>query len=62
MVLASSRDFFEIILKITNKAESIVYLSGINRKNLCFIMDYIYLGEVQIYQEEIDSFQMCSKA
>ena len=61
LVLASSSDFFRKILKITNKAESIVYLSGINQKNLNFIMDYIYLGEVQIFQEEIDSFLESAK-
>ena len=56
LVLASSSDFFKRIFRVTKQAESIIYLSGINQKNLNFIMDYIYLGEVQIFQEEIDSF------
>ena len=56
LVLASSSDFFKKIFKVTKQAESIVYLTGINQKNLNFIMEYIYLGEVQIYQEDIDSF------
>lgn len=56
MVLASSSDFLKRIFKVTKQAESIIYLTGINQKNLSFIMDYIYLGEVQIFQEDIDSF------
>ena len=56
LVLASSSDFFKKIFKVTKQAESIIYLTGINQKNLNFIMEYIYLGEVQIYQEDIDSF------
>ena len=56
LVLASSSEFFKKIFKFTKQAESIIYLTGINQKNLGFIMDYIYLGEVQIFQEEIDSF------
>ena len=55
-MLASSSDFFKRIFRVTKQAESIIYLTGINQKNLNFIMDYIYLGEVQIFQEEIDSF------
>ena len=56
LVLASSSEFLKKIFKFTKQAESIIYLTGINQKNLGFIMDYIYLGEVQIFQEEIDSF------
>ena len=61
LVLASSSDFFKRIFKVTKQAESIIYLTGINQKNLSFIMDYIYLGEVQIFQEEIDSFLESAK-
>ena len=56
LVLASSSDFFKKIFKVTKQTESIIYLTGINQKNLGFIMDYIYLGEVKIFQDEIDSF------
>ena len=33
-----------------------IYLSGVNSANLSFILDYIYQGEVQIYQEDLDNF------
>ena len=33
-----------------------LYLSGIHSTNLSLILDYIYQGEVQIYQEHLDSF------
>ena len=33
-----------------------MYLSGVNSLNLGFIHAYIYHGEVNIYQEQLDSF------
>ena len=34
----------------------LLYLSGVTSSNLSFILDYIYQGEVQLYQEQLDSF------
>ena len=31
-------------------------MSGVKAKELNFVMDYIYDGEVQIYQNDLDSF------
>ena len=33
-----------------------LYLSGVNSLNLGFILDYIYYGEVNIYQGQLESF------
>ena len=46
LVLASSSEFFKKIFKFTKQAESIIYLTGINQKNLSFIMDYIWCNQV----------------
>ena len=56
LVLSASSDFFKSILKKTSNPHPIIYLSGINSRDLNFIIDYIYHGEVQIYQEQLDGF------
>ena len=42
VVLAACSDFFKSILKNNNHSNPLIYLSGINSKNLQFVMDYIY--------------------
>ena len=56
VILSSSSDFFNNILKNNSHSHPLLYLSGVSSTNLQFILDYIYLGEVQIFQEQIDSF------
>ena len=56
LVLSSSSKFFKNILKQVNHSNPLIYLSGITSKDLECIVNYIYHGEVQIYQEYIDSF------
>ena len=33
-----------------------IYLSGVESKELNYILDYIYEGEVQLFQEDLDKF------
>ena len=56
LVLSSCSSFFELILKITSTSNSVIYLSGVNTQNLGFMLDYMYQGEVQIFQEQLDDF------
>ena len=56
LVLSACSSFFKTILKKNTHSHPLIYLSGVNSANLCFILDYIYEGEVQIYQEELDNF------
>ena len=56
VVLASCSSFFKSVLRATNTSNPIIYLSGINSQNLGFMLDYMYQGEVQIFQENIDDF------
>ena len=56
VVLSASSEFFKNILKKSQHASPMIYLSGVTAKNLSAFMDYIYQGEVQLYQEELDSF------
>ena len=56
LVLSACSEFFKSILKKTSNPHPLIYLSGINSRNLQFIIDYIYHGEVEIYQEHLDDF------
>ena len=56
LVLSASSIFFKSMLMKNSHSHPMIYLSGINSTNLEFVLDYIYQGEVQIYQEQLDSF------
>ena len=55
-VVLSACSVFRLILKNSSATNSFIYLPGINSQNLEFIMDYIYQGEVMIFQEQLDEF------
>ena len=56
ILLSSCSNMFKFILKENNHANPLLYLGGVSSQNIGFILDYIYYGEVNIYQEELDSF------
>ena len=56
LVLSSSSSFFKHILLNNPHQHPLLYLSGINSIDLNFILDYIYQGEVQLFQEQLDNF------
>ena len=56
ILLSSCSNTFKFILKENSHANPLIYLSGVSSANLGFILDYIYNGEVNLYQEQLDSF------
>ena len=56
ILLSSCSNLFKFILKDNVQANPFLYLSGVSSINLGFILDYIYHGEVNLYQEQLDSF------
>ena len=56
IVLSSCSKTFKFILQGNFHANPILYLSGVNSVNLGFILDYIYCGEVNLFQEQLDNF------
>ena len=56
VVLSASSEFFKGILKKADHAKPMIYLSGVKSTELYSILDYIYEGEVQLYQEDLDKF------
>ena len=56
IVLASSSEYFREILKNNKHSHPMLCLNGVNSQELNFILDYMYNGEVQIFQECLDGF------
>ena len=56
IILSSCSDTFKFILQGNTNAKPLLYLGGVSSINLGFILDYIYHGEVNLFQEQLDSF------
>ena len=57
ILLSSCSKMFKTILKSnTHSGNSLLFLGGVSSMNLGFILDYIYQGEVNLYQEHLDGF------
>ena len=56
VVLSASSDYFKRIFKNNKHQNPFLCLEGISSSDLNNILDYIYNGEVQIYQEHLDRF------
>ena len=61
VVLSASSPFFKNMLRKSQKSHPLVYLSGVHSRDLQFVMDYVYQGQIQIYQDHLDSFMDCAK-
>ena len=55
-ILSACSSFFQSILKNNPHPNPLIYLHGIDSQNLGYILDYIYNGEVQLYQDHLDQF------
>ena len=58
ILLSSCSNTLKFILKDNMHSNPLLYLSGINSVNLGFILDYMYCGEVKLYQEQLDGFRV----
>lgn len=56
VVLSSCSNMFKFILKGHNQSSPLLYVGEVSSVNLGFILDYIYYGEVNIFQDQLDSF------
>ena len=55
-VLASSSPFFRAQLKKHKHPHPLIYMRGIQSNNLATIMDFLYYGEANVLQEDLESF------
>ena len=56
LVLSASSDLFKNMIKKTEHSKPMIFLSGFKANDLLLVMDYIYQGEVQIFQSDLDGF------
>lgn len=56
VILTSCSDFFKNILTKNTEGNLVIYLNDVSGSNLNKVLDYIYCGEVKVYQEELESF------
>ena len=56
VILSACSPFFSSVLKKNKHSHPMIYMRGIKAKNLVAIMDFIYQGETNIYQEDLDAF------
>ena len=56
VILAASTPFFQNLLKRNKHAHPLIYMGGVNSDDLLAILNFIYYGEANIYQENLDAF------
>merc|ERR1712200_240068 len=56
VILAASSPFFEKILQKSKHPHPLIYLKGFQSNDFASILDFLYFGEANIYQEDLDSF------
>ena len=56
VILAASSPFFEKILQRNKHPHPLIYLRGFQSQDLLAILDFLYFGEANVYQENLDSF------
>ena len=56
VVLSSSSEYFKNILKTNKHSHPMLCLTGFTSNDIENVLDYIYQGEVQIFQKDIDKF------
>ena len=56
VILASSSPFFEKILQQSKHPHPLIYFRGFHSKDFASILDFLYFGEANVYQEDLDPF------
>ena len=61
VVLTSSSPFFQKLLGRNKHPHPLIYMRGVNYADLLAIIDFLYLGEANVFQENLDSFLAISE-
>ena len=56
VILAASSPVFEKILQKSKHPHPLIYLRGFQSKDLASILDFLYFGEANVFQESLDLF------
>ena len=61
ILLSSCSNLFKSILRGNTQSTPLLFLVGVSSINLGLILNYIYQGEVKLYQEQLDRFIECAQ-
>ena len=61
VILAASSPFFQNVLERNKHPHPLVYMRGLKFEDLLAIVDFIYCGEANVFQENLDSFLTTAK-
>jgi len=56
VILAASSPFFQQLLRRNKHPHPLIYMRGVKSEDLVAIIDFLYYGEANVYQENIDAF------
>jgi len=56
VILAASSPFFNSVLRGLTHPKPLLYLKGVPQKQLAKLLDFIYIGEVNVMQEDLEAF------
>ena len=56
VVLAASSPFFQNLLKRSRHPHPLIYMRGVKYEDLIAIVDFFYIGEADVFQENLNSF------
>ena len=56
VILAAPSPFFQSILKRNSHSHPLIYMRGVKSVDLVAMVDFLYSGEANVYQENLDSF------
>ena len=56
VILASSSPFFSKLFKTNKHPHPMIYMRGMTSEDLVAMIDFLYLGETNIYEENLENF------
>jgi len=56
VILASSSPFFLNLLRSNKHPHPLIYMRGLKSDDIVAMVDFLYFGEANVYQENLDSF------
>ena len=56
VILAASSPFFQNVLARNNHPHPLIYMRGVKSLDMLAIVDFLYCGEANVFQENLDSF------
>ena len=56
VILTACSPFFSSVLRKNKHSHPMIYMRGLKAKDMTAVVDFIYYGEVNIFQEDLDGF------